>query len=93
MNNISVCVASAWYPYAGNPYHCVFVHEFAKRIKHAGARVYVLSIAHTEKDKKIDGIDNIPILRVKPTRNFSRIRSFARSGKLNLAILYTLFLN
>ena len=93
LKNVNICVASAWYPYAGNPYHCIFVHEFAKRITRAGARAYVLSIAHTVKDKNIDKMDNIQILRVRPTHSFSFLRSSARSGKLSLAALYVLLLN
>ncbi|RLG83523.1 MAG: hypothetical protein DRO40_04330 [Thermoprotei archaeon] len=62
---LKVCVASAWYPHANNPYHCIFVHDFAKRIRRAGAKVFVFTIIHSREDKKFEMWDNIPVLRVK----------------------------
>ena len=73
---LRICVASAWYPHADNPYHCIFVHEFAKRLRRSGAKVFVLTIVHSEKDKRFEIRDGIPIVRIEPRIYFLLFNPF-----------------
>ena len=65
MSGVRVCLASSWYPHADNPYHCIFVHEYAKRIYRAGAKVFVLTTIRSIADKEFVEKEGIPILRVE----------------------------
>ena len=65
LDKVLVCIASSWYPNANNPYYCLFVHEFAKRIFRAGAEVFVLTIINSDADKKFDKKDDVPVIRIK----------------------------
>lgn len=84
LKGLKVCLASSWYPYADNPYFCIFVHEFAKRIHHAGARVFVFSTIHSVADKEVDNNEGIQVLRVRLNRffilpNFLKLLSFFKT--------------
>jgi glycosyltransferase involved in cell wall biosynthesis len=43
MQGLKVCIATSWYPNSSNPYNCLFVEEFARRLNRAGAQVVVLT--------------------------------------------------
>jgi glycosyltransferase involved in cell wall biosynthesis len=43
LREVRICIVSDWYPDSQNPYRCVFVHEFAKRTRRAGAKVIVVT--------------------------------------------------
>ena len=60
---LRICVASAWYPHADNPYYCIFVHEFAKRLRRSGAKVFVLTVVYSRKDKRLEIREGVPIVR------------------------------
>lgn len=75
-NKMRICIASSWYPDANNPYRCLFVHEFAKRINRAGAEVFVFTVINNTADKEFDKKDEIPILRVKINGILSFINPF-----------------
>jgi len=60
-----VCLACSWYPSADNPYYGIFVHEFARRIRRAGAEVFIFTASHSGADKESDKKDGISVFRVK----------------------------
>jgi len=87
-SRLKICVASAWYPHADNPYYCLFVHEFAKRLHRSGAKVFVLTIVHSKNDRRLEVRDGIPIIRIKarpfllplnPFRLLNIIRVFSKA--------------
>jgi len=68
-DRVRVCIASSWYPHIDNPYFCIFVHEFAKRIHRAGVRVFVFTI-HGKADREVENNNGIPVLRIRLNRFF-----------------------
>ena len=63
---IKVCIASSWYPHAKNPFYCLFVHEFARRIHHLiGAEVIVVTTKHGPLDPDVELRQDISVFRVR----------------------------
>lgn len=91
-----MCLASSWYPYVDNPYHCIFVHEFAKRIHRAGASVFVFTTIHSRADKEADKNDDVPVLRVRLNRfliapnPFKLLSFFKAFGKADIVHVHAI---
>lgn len=84
LDKVRVCIASSWYPDANNPYRCLFIHEFAKRIHRAGAEVFVLTTINSAADKEFEKKDDVPVIRMRINSLLTILNPFKLLSMLRL---------
>ena len=76
-----VCIASSGFPYSENPYHCIFLHELAKRLLRNNIKVFFVTTSFGKKDKVYSVLEGIPVFRMKLCKH-SLLRKVITISKL-----------